>query len=155
MPRGQIVSAVGYFGLAHTRKEAAVDDVTRRLSAMENRLDRLENLLLDISRKLEARPAEASQETVEGIKRWVTDFVALRLQQLVPERCEHPPEAGATDGPYLEGTDVRCTEEVVHRVKRIPIPFVRQMVIQKVADAARQEGVGRVDVAFFEKAATF
>ena len=132
-----------------------MDDVAQRLSAMEHRLDRLESLLLDLGRKLESRPAEAPQETVEGIKRWVTDFVALRLQQLVPERCEHPPEPDSTEGPYLEGTDVRCTEEVVHRVKRIPIPFVRQMVIQKVADAVRQEGVGRVDVAFFEKAATF
>lgn len=132
-----------------------MDDVSGRLSAMEHRLDRLESLLLDISRKLEARPAESSQETVDGIKRWVTDFVALRLQQLVPDHCEHPPETEETEGPYLEGTDIRCTEEVVHRVKRIPIPFVRQMVIQKVADAVRQEGVTRVDVAFFEKAATF
>ena len=132
-----------------------MDDVSQRLAAMEHRLDRLEGLLLDLGRKLESRPAETPQETVEGIKRWVTDFVALRLQQLVPERCEHPPEHDGTQGPYLEGTDIRCTEEVVHRVKRIPIPFVRQMVIQKVADAVRQEGVARVDVAFFEKAATF
>jgi hypothetical protein len=29
------------------------------------------------------------------------------------------------------------------------------MVIQKVVDAARQEGVVRVDVEFFERAATF
>jgi hypothetical protein len=132
-----------------------VEDLGQRLVAMENRLDRLESLLMDISRKLENRPAEPAQEAIEGLKRWVTDFVALRLQQLVPETCEHPPEGNATDGPYLDGTDVRCTDEVVHRVKRIPIPFVRQMVIQKVADAARQDGVGRVDVAFFEKAATF
>jgi hypothetical protein len=132
-----------------------VEDVTQRLTAVENRLDRLENLLLEISRKLEQRVPEPAHETIEGLKRWVTDFVALRLQQLVPERCEHPPELDAADGPYLEGTDVRCTEDVVHRVKRIPIPFVRQMVIQKVADAARQDQVSRVDVPFFEKAATF
>jgi hypothetical protein len=132
-----------------------VEDLGQRLAAVENRLDRLESLLLDISRKLENRPAEPAPEAIEGLKHWVTDFVALRLQQLVPETCEHPPEANATDGPYLEGTDVRCTDEVLHRVTRIPIPFVRQMVIQKVADAARQEGVARVDVAFFERAATF
>jgi hypothetical protein len=29
------------------------------------------------------------------------------------------------------------------------------MVIQKVADAARQDHISRVDVLFFEKAATF
>jgi hypothetical protein len=135
-------------------KEVCVEDVAQRLAAVESRLDRLECLLLDISRKLDNR-AEPPPETMASLKHWVTDFVALRLQQLVPETCQHPPVANAMDGPYLEGTDVCCTEEVVHRVKRIPIPFVRQMVIQKVADAARRDGVGRVDVAFFEKAATF
>jgi hypothetical protein len=132
-----------------------VEDVAQRLAAVENRLDRLESLLLEISRKLESRAPQPRQETIEGLKHWVTDFVALRLQQLVPETCEHPAEVNAADGPYLEGTDVRCTAEVVHRVKRIPIPFVRQMVIQKVADAARRDGMPRVDVPFFEKAATF
>ena len=132
-----------------------MEDVAQRLVTMETRLDRLESLLLEISRKLEARAAEPTPDAIEGLKHWVTDFVALRLQQLVPETCEHPPEMNATDGPYLEGTDVRCTDEVVHRVKRIPIPFVRQMVIQKVADAAQRNGVSRVDVLFFEQAATF
>jgi hypothetical protein len=132
-----------------------VEDVAQRLVAVEARLDRLESLLLEISRKLEGRAPEPAPDTIAGLKHWVTDFVALRLQQLVPETCEHPPEVNAADGPYLEGTAVRCTDEVVHRVKRIPIPFVRQMVIQKVADAARRDGVSRVDVPFFEQAATF
>jgi hypothetical protein len=132
-----------------------VEDVAQRLVAMETRLDRLESLLLEISHKLETRAPAPTLDAIEGLKHWVTDFVALRLQQLVPETCEHPPEVNAAHGPYLEGTDVRCTDEVVHRVKRIPIPFVRQMVIQKVADAARRDGVSRVDVPFFEQAATF
>ena len=132
-----------------------MEDVAQRLAAVENRLDRLESLLLEIAHKLESRPPEPAPETIDGLKHWVTDFVALRLQQLVPETCEHPPAMDADDGPYLEGTDVRCTDEVVHRVKRIPIPFVRQMVIQKVVDAARRDGVFRVDVPFFEQAATF
>jgi hypothetical protein len=55
----------------------------------------------------------------------------------------------------LPGTRVRCTDEVLHRLGRIPIPFVRQMVTQKVADTARAEHVGVVDVVFFERAATF
>jgi hypothetical protein len=55
----------------------------------------------------------------------------------------------------LPGTRVRCTDEVLHRLGRIPIPFVRQMVTQKVAETARVENVGLVDVAFFERAATF
>jgi hypothetical protein len=44
---------------------------------------------------------------------------------------------------------------VLHRLGRIPIPFVRQMVTQKVAETARAEHVGLVDVGFFERTATF
>ncbi len=81
----------------------------------------------------------------------------MRLQQLVPETCEHPEgdEAAVSEGPVLPGTRVRCTDEVLHRLGRIPIPFVRQMVTQKVAETARAEHVGLVDVGFFERAATF
>jgi hypothetical protein len=43
----------------------------------------------------------------------------------------------------------------VHRVGRIPIPFVRQMVVDKVAQQAAQDKITRVDVAFFERTATF
>ena len=132
-----------------------MEEVARRLSAVEERLERLESLLLAINRRLESPPEEPSQEVIAGLKQWVTDFVALRLQQLVPETCEHPAAVTAADGPYLEGTEVRCTDDVVHRVQRIPIPFVRQMVIQKVAEAAQREHIARVDVPFFEKAATF
>ena len=41
-----------------------------------------------------------------------------------------------------------CTDDVVHRVGRIPIPFVRQMVVEKVAQQAQHEHIARVDVAF-------
>lgn len=125
-----------------------MDDKTldHRLAALESRLARLEAALGSVS--LEA--AQAS------IQQWVTEYVSLRLQQLVPETCEHAPgETVAPEGPVLPGTRIRCTEEVVHRLGRIPIPFVRQMVAQKVAETARAENVALVDVTFFERAATF
>jgi uncharacterized coiled-coil protein SlyX len=125
-----------------------------RLAALERRLAHLETMLLNLSQLV-----ERSQVTVdsvkEGIKSWVTEYVSLRLQQLVPDTCEHAPAAETGGGPLLPGTTVRCTDEVLHRLGRIPIPFVRQMVTQKVADTARAEGVALVDVAFFERAATF
>jgi hypothetical protein len=126
-----------------------------RLRALEVRLDRLEGLLGHLGERLQAAAVDA--ETAKaGIQQWVTEYVSLRLQQLVPERCEHAPdEAAAGEGPVLPGTRIRCTEEVLHRLGRIPIPFVRQMVTQKVADTARAESVAVVDVAFFERAATF
>jgi uncharacterized coiled-coil protein SlyX len=127
----------------------------RRLDALESRLARLETLLAAVNDKLER--AAGGEQVRASLQAWVTDYVSLRLQQLVPETCEHDPgeETAVADGPVLPGTRIRCTDEVVHRLGRIPIPFVRQMVTQKVAETARAEKVGVVDVAFFERAATF
>ncbi len=131
--------------------------VEERLSAVEDRLNRLEDLLVGISQKLDQNPQPAAidEEKGEAFKGWVTDYVSMRLQQLVPETCDHPSEAKAQEGPFLGNTSIRCTEEVVHRVKRIPIPFVREMVVQRVADNARRANVDVVEIDFFEKAATF
>ena len=128
-----------------------------RLTDVEERLARVENLLVSINEKLEQRTGvgEVDTEKAEEFKDWVTDYVSMRLQQLVPETCDHPDEAVLQDGPFLDNTTVPCTEEVEHRVKRIPIPFVREMVVQRVAENAREAGVERVDIEFFEKAATF
>jgi hypothetical protein len=127
----------------------------QRLAALETRLGRLEALLGGVHERLD-RTTPALEEARIGLQQWVTDYVSLRLQQLVPGACAHDQdEAGAVDGPVLPGTRIRCTEEVIHRLHRIPIPFVRQMVTQKVADTARAEQVAVVDVPFFERAATF
>ena len=128
----------------------------RRLEALESRLARLETLLGTVSEKLEGA-ATGPDQVRASLQAWVTDYVSLRLQQLVPETCEHEPEPerAVSDGPVLPGTRIRCTDEVMHRLGRIPIPFVRQMVTEKVAETARAEKVGLVDVPFFERAATF
>jgi hypothetical protein len=130
-------------------------DVSERLSGLEARLGRLEQLLGRLDDKLD-RSAGHLADAKAGLQAWVTDYVSLRLQQLVPETCEHAPDEGAAaEGPVLPGTRIRCTDEVLHRLARIPIPFVRQMVTQKVVETARAENVGMVDVSFFERAATF
>ena len=130
------------------------EGIAGRLEAMEDRLARLETLLLGLTQQLEHQRSEPTR-AVESIQTWVTDYVSMRLQQLVPETCEHVPEPEASDGPYLPGTTVPCTDDVVHRLGRIPIPFVRQMVVEKVAQQAQHEHIARVDVVFFERAATF
>ena len=131
-------------------------EVRAQLSGLEARMRRLETLLGALNDKLD-RSGPSLDEAKAGIQAWVTDYVSLRLQQLVPETCEHDPNemAAVADGPVLPGTRLRCTDEVLHRLGRIPIPFVRQMVTQKVAETARAEHVGVVDVTFFERAATF
>jgi len=129
-------------------------DVSGRLAALEARLARLETLLGSLDGKLDRATARLA-DAKGSIQAWVTDYVSLRLQQLVPETCEHEPDAAISEGPVLPGTRIRCTDEVLHRLGRIPIPFVRQMVTQKVAETARAENVATVDVPFFERAATF
>ena len=132
------------------------DQVSERLGALEARLVRLETLLGALNDKLD-RSSAGLAESKAGLQAWVTEYVSLRLQQLVPETCEHEPgdESALREGPVLPGTRIRCTDEVLHRLGRIPIPFVRQMVTQKVAETARSENVPMVDVPFFERAATF
>ena len=128
----------------------------QRLAALESRLGRLETLLGSLTEKLDRVPAVDLEQAKSGIQAWVTEYVSLRLQQLVPETCEHEPEPeGVREGPVLPGTRIRCTEEVLHRLARIPIPFVRQMVAEKVAETARAERIPVVDVGFFERSATF
>jgi len=126
-----------------------------RLASLEVRLERLERMLGTLGERLEG--ASVDLGAAKGsIQQWVTEYVSLRLQQLVPETCEHAPdEAVSTEGPVLPGTRIRCTDEVLHRLGRIPIPFVRQMVTEKVAETARAERIALVDVPFFERAATF
>lgn len=130
------------------------EDIATRLDALEEKLARLETLLVGLTQQIERQRTDASK-VAENIHQWVTDYVSMRLQQLVPETCEHAPAPQTSDGPFLPGTTIPCTDEVVHRVGRIPIPFVRQMVVDKVAQQAQQEHIARVDVAFFERAATF
>ena len=133
-------------------------DLDGRLAALESRLGRLESLLGALNTKLDGSAGHIA-DARSSIQAWVTEYVSMRLQDLVPETCEHPEgETSVTvadAGPLRPGTRVRCTEEVLHRLGRIPIPFVRQMVTQKVAETARAERVGVVDVPFFERAATF
>ena len=130
------------------------DGVKERLDALETRLGRLETLLEALNDNPD-RSSSGLAESKAGIQAWVTEYVSLRLQQLVPETCEHAPDETVNEGPVLPGTRIRCTDEVLHRLGRIPIPFVRQMVTQKVAETARTENVPMVDVPFFERAATF
>ena len=131
------------------------DQLETRLQSVEDKLARLETLMVKLGDKLDAQPVVESTPEAGAMRDWVTDYVSMRLQQLVPHTCEHTPQEDDEQGPFLDGTDIPCTDEVVHRVGRIPIPFVREMVVQRVAQKAREEQVGRVDITYFEKSATF
>ena len=120
-------------------------EVSERLGGLEARLARLETLLGTLHDKLDRSSGGGLEDAKAGIQAWVTDYVSLRLQQIVPETCEHAPdEAVATDGPVLPATgalhDECCTAVVPSRSVR------RQMVTEKVAETARAENVTVIDV---------
>lgn len=131
------------------------DQLETRLQSVEEKLARLETLMEKLSDKLDGQAVPTATSEAKAMREWVTDYVSMRLQQLVPHTCEHTPQEESEQGPFLDGTDIPCTDEVVHRVGRIPIPFVREMVVQRVAQKAREDHVNRVDIAYFEKSATF
>lgn len=131
------------------------DQLETRLQFVEDKLSRLETLMVKLSDQLDGQQPPASTPEAGAMREWVTDYVSMRLQQLVPHTCDHVTQEEDAQGPYLDGTDVPCTDEVVHRVGRIPIPFVREMVVQRVAQKAREDQVNRVDIEYFEKSATF
>ena len=74
-----------------------------RLTNVEERLTRLESLLVSINEKLEQRSdvGEVDTEKAEEFRQWVTNYVSMRLQQLVPETCDHPDEAALQTVPSL------------------------------------------------------
>lgn len=131
------------------------DQLETRLQSVEDKLARLETLIVKLTDKLNGQTAPVPTPEASAMREWVTDYVSMRLQQLVPHTCEHAPQDENEGGPFLDGTDIPCTDEVIHRVERIPIPFVREMVVQRVAQKAREDQVNRVDIAYFEKSATF
>src|ERR1041385_3858597 len=93
-------------------------DLAPRLAALESRLGRLETILGTLADKLDRGAAVDLADAKAGIQAWVTEYVSLRLQQLVPETCEHAPDETVAQGPVLPGTRGRCTAGVPRRPRR-------------------------------------
>jgi len=101
------------------------------------------------------RTEEPERDLAAGLKKVFTEYAKSAVIITCKPDAAGEAAAATARGPVLPGTGIRCTEEVLHRLGRIPIPFVRQMVTQRVAETARAEQVALVDVSFFERAATF
>ena len=65
------------------------EKIEAQLSRLDEQLTRLETLMATLLERIDRQGLDATK-TSDRIKEWVTQFVALRLQQLVPEGCEHP-----------------------------------------------------------------
>src|SRR5438093_11994960 len=86
---GGRASAPGAKLMAIQREEDNVtnttpEDIAGRLEAMEERMGRLETLLVGLTQQLDDQRTDPTN-VVESIQTCVTDYVSMRLQQVVPE----------------------------------------------------------------------
>ena len=86
----------------------------QRLAALESRLERLETMLASVGERLD-RTTGGLADTKAAIEAWVTDYVSLRLQQLVPETCEGPFEEFSGNGIVVGDQD---THRAAPRLRR-------------------------------------
>ncbi len=84
----------------------------------------------------------------------VVEIVVKQLERLLPETCDHPPEDLKGER-MLEGTNLKCTEDLYRCVSRIPIPFVREMVVKRVEEYAKDHSIDFIDLKTYEEASTF
>lgn len=136
---------------AEARDAAAIE---RRLSALESRLVSLERLLTALDQKLDRSTVHAA-ERAAAMQARVAEYVARREPAPAAEAAAAGAPRGSASGGVLPGTTIHCTGEVLERLARVPVAFVRQMVAERVAASASAERVDVVDAAFFERAATF
>jgi hypothetical protein len=134
--------------------EAREGAIEERLSALQSRLVRLEGLLAALDQRLDRATVHA-EERAAATQAWVAEYVAQRMPAPGAEAVEGGAARGSASGGVLPGTTIDCTNEVLERLARVPVAFVRQMVAERVAARARAERVAVVDTAFFERAATF
>jgi hypothetical protein len=67
------------------------------------------------------------------------------------EKAEEPIQAGGTrdEGP-LQGITMLWTAEAEERLRRVPVPFIRRTIIQRVEAAAKGKGLEVVDLEAYE-----
>jgi hypothetical protein len=64
-------------------------------------------------------------------------------------------DAAGVEPELLAGSDIRCRPEVRARLAAIAVPFVRRVTAARVAEAARAAGLAMVDLAFFDRHASY
>ena len=121
-----------------------------RLDAVQQQLAQVQELLVGFSQKLEQQRIDTNKVT-EGIQNWVTDYVSLRLQELVRTPVKHARSRMLRPDRYLLALSVRCPEGVVESCTAAwPIPLFSSDGGSEIGDSA-PGGEPRVDVDFFAR----
>jgi hypothetical protein len=115
------------------------EPIDEQVARLQDRVKRLEALLKEVVHNLPRRPGDPRLDldaVRAGIQQWVTDYVSLRLQQLVPETCEPVPAADPGEGPVGRNNSIRPSGRMVIDMMQAPEHRLPD-------DPARRVGRGR------------
>jgi hypothetical protein len=99
------------------------EPIDEQVARLEDRVERLEALLKEVVHNLPRRPGDPRLDldaVRAGIQQWVTDYVSLRLQQLVPETCEPVPAADPGERPVGRNNSIRPSGRMVIDMMQAP-----------------------------------
>jgi hypothetical protein len=115
------------------------EPIDEQVARLQDRVKRLEALLKEVVHNLPRRPGDPRLDldaVRAGIQQWVTDYVSLRLQQLVPETCEPVPAADPGERPVGRNNSIRPSGRMVIDMMQAPEHRLPD-------DPARRVGRGR------------
>ena len=122
------------------RKVAVIEEIKAFLGA---RTRKNEMILARFQRYLEMVPQRGLPWTEEAL---------ARLERGVPPHPAFSPTGGEDkgEGAAAEGLTMRWSAEAEERLRRIPIPAIRRMVVRRVEARARQQGLTVVGLDAYE-----
>jgi hypothetical protein len=155
----EVIEQIKAFLAARTQKNEMV------LAKFQRYLEMIPDRGLPWTEEALAR-LERAPAFVRELARQAIDAEARRRGEKVvtPEVVEHAlgsirspggasaESEGARSDEPLEGATMLWTAEAEERLRRIPIPAIRRVVIQRVEARARQQGLRVVDLALYEEA---
>ncbi len=115
------------------------------------RFQRIPSFVQDMIKPVIEKEAKQRKEKVitPEIVQQVLGTLLSSQEQDRNKKEQHAPEAGRVAG-SLEGMTMLWTAQAEERLRRIPLPPVRQMIIQRVEKQARQRGLKAIDLEAYE-----
>jgi hypothetical protein len=111
------------------------------------RIQKIPPLVWEMAKQAIEEEAKRQKEKVvtpEMVEHILAELPRVPFRQAI--RAEEAPKA---EGP-LQGNTMPWTVEAEERLRRIPIPFVRRMLIQRVEEYAKDLGLDVVDLEAYE-----
>ncbi len=152
-----------FLGERTQRNDMIIAKFTRYLQMMpekgfpwaEEALARLQKIPLFVREMAkQAIEEEAKRRKEKVVTPEVVEKILAEVSQAPFRKAMRTQETPRAEGP-IEGTTMPWTAEAEERLRRIPIPFVRRMIIQRVEEYTKDLGLEVVDLEAYEAGRTW